>query len=710
MSDEDEPLNFSASRLTHNVDSKQVSMEDRLVGLRSIFHGPMLFPTPFMSSGGIMPPHVAAALALSVNHQRMTQAGRLPRTPPFDHTTISVNSFPSLSARETPPMTSSPTLSCAVCGDVSSGKHYGILACNGCSGFFKRSVRRRLIYRCQAGTGTCVVDKAHRNQCQACRLKKCLSKGMNKDAVQNERQPRNTATIRPSVDMDPHNFFREYAGAVSAVLSQPEGPQRDESPLSAASEGRTDDEKKDIFPDSPSKILELSLLWTQALPSFQALPESERNNLMSSNWRMLFLLSIAEWSSLDHLDISSDTLLQNVLVRIKSMALNQTEFSCLKAVALLINEAPSGGTTDIHLEQSLVMLQQHTMRNHPSPSRFMFILPLFTFSLVHMASCFHHSREKRDRNGAEVVFDDVAPLLRTESRSSISSGGPVPDWSDVKLRGGPRHIEILLVIDAVVARHYGHDREKIRIGMLAFMHAVNMYVYQLGIRMIIVDVASVHGHNVTLEQFFEWRQNANDLPEHDVAMLIRHRYEGGIAYVNGVCKRSAVGICGVKIFFLSIQGKTKSGSLLPIRYAPKRPSVELSLDLPVPIIAEDSNIPGYVRMNPLKELKAEKETTNGKALRLPSITKQRLEISDPIPLVVAGKPVADFISTLEESLRNQSLTIKKQKVTTVNELSTLPRPLIPDKRNKPFICRHASLKDGPYPRKDRLYDLPPLDT
>lgn len=117
-------------------------------------------------------------------------------------------------------------LTCLVCGDISSGKHYGILACNGCSGFFKRSVRRQLIYKCHANTGSCVIDKQHRNQCQSCRLRKCVLMGMNKDAVQNERQPRNTATIRPEMLIHDQaaasKLIRDgVAATVTAVLGVP---------------------------------------------------------------------------------------------------------------------------------------------------------------------------------------------------------------------------------------------------------------------------------------------------------------------------------------------------------------------------------------------------------------------------------------------------------------------------------------------------------
>ncbi|KAJ6637820.1 Protein tailless [Pseudolycoriella hygida] len=86
---------------------------------------------------------------------------------------------------------------CKVCRDHSSGKHYGIFACDGCAGFFKRSIRRDRNYVCKSKSeGNCVVDKTHRNQCRACRLKKCFDVGMNKDAVQNERGPRNSTLKR----------------------------------------------------------------------------------------------------------------------------------------------------------------------------------------------------------------------------------------------------------------------------------------------------------------------------------------------------------------------------------------------------------------------------------------------------------------------------------------------------------------------------------
>ncbi|CAH1153276.1 unnamed protein product [Phaedon cochleariae] len=80
---------------------------------------------------------------------------------------------------------------CVVCGDRASGRHYGAISCEGCKGFFKRSIRKQLGYQCR-GSQNCEVTKHHRNRCQYCRLQKCLACGMRSDlfsAVQHERKP-----------------------------------------------------------------------------------------------------------------------------------------------------------------------------------------------------------------------------------------------------------------------------------------------------------------------------------------------------------------------------------------------------------------------------------------------------------------------------------------------------------------------------------------
>uniref|UniRef100_F1KWX2 Nuclear hormone receptor family member nhr-25 n=1 Tax=Ascaris suum TaxID=6253 RepID=F1KWX2_ASCSU len=75
---------------------------------------------------------------------------------------------------------------CPVCGDRVSGYHYGLLTCESCKGFFKRTVQNKKSYQCSADQN-CAVDKSCRKRCPHCRFQKCIQRGMKVEAVREDR-------------------------------------------------------------------------------------------------------------------------------------------------------------------------------------------------------------------------------------------------------------------------------------------------------------------------------------------------------------------------------------------------------------------------------------------------------------------------------------------------------------------------------------------
>ncbi|XP_070577174.1 uncharacterized protein [Ptychodera flava] len=79
---------------------------------------------------------------------------------------------------------------CQVCGAESSGFHFGAITCEGCKGFFRRTIKERDSehYVCQRDKD-CEINSNTRNTCRYCRYKKCLSVGMSVEGSRIGRQP-----------------------------------------------------------------------------------------------------------------------------------------------------------------------------------------------------------------------------------------------------------------------------------------------------------------------------------------------------------------------------------------------------------------------------------------------------------------------------------------------------------------------------------------
>ncbi|XP_004685031.1 PREDICTED: retinoic acid receptor alpha [Condylura cristata] len=137
------------------------------------------------------------------------------RTPLWNGSNHSIETQSSSSEEIVPSPPSPPPLPriykpCFVCQDKSSGYHYGVSACEGCKGFFRRSIQKNMVYTCHRDKN-CIINKVTRNRCQYCRLQKCFEVGMSKECSVFEGPTNNSSEQRVSLDIDLWDKFSELS-------------------------------------------------------------------------------------------------------------------------------------------------------------------------------------------------------------------------------------------------------------------------------------------------------------------------------------------------------------------------------------------------------------------------------------------------------------------------------------------------------------------
>ncbi|KAK7114968.1 uncharacterized protein [Littorina saxatilis] len=234
---------------------------------------------------------------------------------------------------------------CAICGDRATGKHYGAASCDGCKGFFRRSVRKNHVYTCRFNRN-CIVDKDKRNQCRYCRLRKCFRAGMKKEAVQNERD-------RISVRRTSYDQENTQNGALSVstllnaeILSRQICPPLNMQDLMA---------KKVASPDDVCESMKQQLLilveWAKYIPCFCELPLDDQVALLRAHAGEHLLLGVAKRSLVlnDILLLGNDSvitrqsqdpdigriasrILDELVQPLRDVNIDETEFACMKAI------------------------------------------------------------------------------------------------------------------------------------------------------------------------------------------------------------------------------------------------------------------------------------------------------------------------------------------------------------------------------------------
>ncbi|XP_032897365.1 hepatocyte nuclear factor 4-alpha isoform X2 [Amblyraja radiata] len=239
---------------------------------------------------------------------------------------------------------------CAICGDRATGKHYGASSCDGCKGFFRRSVRKNHMYTCRFNR-QCIVDKDKRNQCRYCRLKKCFRAGMKKEAVQNERD--RISTRRSSYDDNslPSINALIQAEVLSRQISSPA------SVINSDIRSKKIAVISDVCESMKQQLLVL-VEWAKYIPAFCELALDDQVALLRAHAGEHLLLGAAKRSMMykDVLLLGNDyiiprncpeleinrvatRILDELVQTFQEIQIDDNEYACLKAIVFFDPDA-----------------------------------------------------------------------------------------------------------------------------------------------------------------------------------------------------------------------------------------------------------------------------------------------------------------------------------------------------------------------------------
>uniref|UniRef100_A0A671L4U2 Retinoic acid receptor RXR n=1 Tax=Sinocyclocheilus anshuiensis TaxID=1608454 RepID=A0A671L4U2_9TELE len=282
-----------------------------------------------------------------------------------------------MSAHSPGPMVSQKRL-CAICGDRSSGKHYGVYSCEGCKGFFKRTVRKDLSYTCR-DIKDCLVDKRQRNRCQYCRYQKCLAMGMKREAVQEERQ-RNKEREGEVESTSPANEEMPVEKILEAEMAV---EQKTENELMK----NPNDPVTNICQAADKQLFTL-VEWAKRIPHFSELSLDDQVILLRAGWNELLIASFSHRSITVkdgillatglHVHRNSahsagvgaifDRVLTELVSKMRDMQMDKSELGCLRAIILFNPDAKglsSPSEVELLREKVYASLEAYCKQRYP---------------------------------------------------------------------------------------------------------------------------------------------------------------------------------------------------------------------------------------------------------------------------------------------------------------------------------------------------------